>query len=242
MELLDDTKVPRAYNSAKLIFTLWLGTKCCRCTEFWPSVENVLNVPKMGVGIYWLIAAPPPAATDTDIPLLAIVPEAFVPAKAAVAATKFDPALEAIAVVSPLCEAVIVLPAKPNETPLELLNTTLLVVTVLTLSAIPTAAAPAAPPHPAPDAATDATTEPPELLNVTLLELAKLRVLNVDEPPDAEKAPPPPAAFALAVITDPFIPKLTPLLLLKVSAVRLLLVVPAETLMALISPAVDGTV
>ncbi len=45
-------------------------------------------------------AAPPPgAATDTDIPLLAIVPEALVPLKAAVALTKSDPRLEAIAVV-----------------------------------------------------------------------------------------------------------------------------------------------
>jgi hypothetical protein len=37
-------------------------------------------------------------------------------------------------------------------------------------------------------AGTDAITEPPLLLNVTPLELAKLRVWNVDEPPDALKA------------------------------------------------------
>jgi hypothetical protein len=39
------------------------------------------------------------AATETEIALLAMVPEAFVPWKAAVAATKSDPRLEAIAVV-----------------------------------------------------------------------------------------------------------------------------------------------
>ena len=44
-------------------------------------------------------AAAPGAATEILMPLDAIVPEALVPAKAAVAATKLLPALDAIAVV-----------------------------------------------------------------------------------------------------------------------------------------------
>lgn len=42
---------------------------------------------------------PPPALTEIDIPLEAIVPDAFVPLKAAFACTKSEPRLEAIAVV-----------------------------------------------------------------------------------------------------------------------------------------------
>jgi hypothetical protein len=49
-------------------------------------------------------------------------------------------------------------------------------------------------------------------------------------------------ALWLAVITDPLSPKLIPLELEKVRALRLLLVVPAETLIAEISPAIEGTV
>lgn len=44
-------------------------------------------------------AAAPGAATETEMPLLAIVPEALVPANAAVAWTKSLPRFEAIAVV-----------------------------------------------------------------------------------------------------------------------------------------------
>lgn len=54
--------------------------------------------------------------------------------------------------------------------------------------------------------------------------------------------PPPPPEGALAVMTEPAIPKVTLPVLAKVIADRLLLVVPAETLMALIKPAVDGEV
>lgn len=53
----------------------------------------------------------------TEIPLLAIVPLADVPANAAEAATKSLPRLDAIAVVNALCEAVIAAPLKPNESP-----------------------------------------------------------------------------------------------------------------------------
>ena len=59
-------------------------------------------VHKAGKLAQWdsMAAAPvPPAATLIEMPLLAIVPEALVPAKAAVAATKLLPALLCIAVV-----------------------------------------------------------------------------------------------------------------------------------------------
>lgn len=46
----------------------------------------------------------------------------------------------------------------------------------------------------------------------------------------------------MAVKTDPANPNDTPLELLKVIADRLLLVVPADTLIAEMRPAVDGTV
>jgi hypothetical protein len=48
--------------------------------------------------------------------------------------------------------------------------------------------------------------------------------------------------FTDAVITDPLRPNVTLLPLLNVSAERLLLVVPAETLTADTKPATDGTV
>ena len=61
------------------------------------------------------------------------------------------------------------------------------------------------------------------------------KVLSVQPPP-----PPPPDADA--VIVAPLRPKDTPLALLKTTALALVEVVPALTLMALMSPAVLGTV
>ena len=54
--------------------------------------------------------------------------------------------------------------------------------------------------------------------------------------------PPPPPPDADAVIVAPLRPKDTPLALLKTTALALVEVVPALTLMALMSPAVLGTV
>src|SRR3990167_3916012 len=105
----------------------------------------------------------------TEIPPEAMVPDALVPAKAAVACTKSEPRFEAIAVVSALCDPVTVLPFRPKLIPFELEKTTLsrlpLVVPALKFT------------DDAQAAATLAVTMLPALVpKVTLLALLKPRV------------------------------------------------------------------
>ena len=81
---------------------------------------------RVGFPWLWLLSAAVViyGPMDTEIPLDAIVPEAEVPANAAVACTKSEPRLLAIAVVSPSWEAVTVDAAIPKDTPLEFENMT----------------------------------------------------------------------------------------------------------------------
>lgn len=83
----------------------------------------------------------------TEIPLLAIVPDALVPANAAVACTKSLPRFDTIAVVSALCEAVTTeLLFMPKLMPLALSNSTVPVVAAVWVPAAMILTPSAAPP------------------------------------------------------------------------------------------------